>query len=127
MVPQDLKYTDQHEWIRLDDNVATVGITDHAQQALGDITFVEAPTVGDQFAQGDEVCALESCKAAAGTYAPAGGKITEANAALEADPGLVNTDCYGDGWIYKIAIIDTSELSKHMTADQYAKFLTDQE
>ena len=127
MVPKDLKYTDQHEWVKLEGGAATVGITDHAQSALGDITFVELPAVGTEVAQGDEACAIESCKAAASIYAPAAGKIAEANQALADDPGLVNKDCHGEGWIYKMVLLDPSELDKLMTDEQYDKFLAEQE
>ncbi|RLC89650.1 MAG: glycine cleavage system protein GcvH, partial [Chloroflexi bacterium] len=116
MVPQELKYTDQHEWVRLEGSSVTVGITDHAQNALGEITFVELPAAGAELAQGDEACAIESCKAAAGVYAPADGKVTEANEALTDDPGLVNRDCYGEGWIYKMELSNPSQIEKLMTA-----------
>jgi len=127
MVPQDLNYTDQHEWVRVEGNSATVGITDHAQQSLGDITFVELPEPGVELSRGDEACSIESCKAAASIYAPAAGKITEGNQAVETDPSLVNNDCYGGGWIYKMELSDPSELSKLMDARQYEKFLSEQE
>lgn len=127
MLPQDLKYSDQHEWVRPEGEIVTVGITDHAQHALGDVTFVELPAPGRQIARGDEACAIESCKAAAGMFAPVGGEIVEGNSALEADPSLVNSDCYGAGWIYKLRIADPQELSKLMDAAQYEKFLAEQE
>jgi len=127
MVPQELKYTDQHEWVKLEDNSITIGITDHAQNALGEITFVELPTAGAELAQGDEACAIESCKAAASIYAPADGKVTEANEALADDPGLVNKDCYGEGWIYKMELSDPSQIEKLMTSEQYEQFLAEQE
>ena len=127
MVPEQLKYTDQHEWVKIEDNTATVGITDHAQNSLGDITFVELPSPGTELAAGDEACAIESCKAAASIYAPAAGKIAEANQTLDDAPALVNKDCYGQGWIYKMEISDASELDKLMTAQQYQKFLDEQE
>jgi len=127
MAPEHLKYTNQHEWVKVDGNVATVGITDHAQHALGDVTFVEMPKSGRQVAKGDEACAIESCKAAAGIYAPAGGTILEANQALQDDPSLVNTDCYGAGWVYKLKLSDPGELAGLMDAAQYEKFLAEQE
>jgi glycine cleavage system H protein len=126
MNPKDLAYTDQHEWIRLAGGVATVGITDHAQNALGDVTFVELPAVGAVFAKGDEACAIESAKAAASIFAPVGGKVVEVNSALDDDPGLVNADCYGAGWIYKLQLADPAEAAALMTADQYDKFLTEE-
>ena len=120
-IPDDLLYTRQHEWIRVDGDVGTVGITDYAQQQLGDLTYVEPPPISVEVAQGAEACALESCKAAASIYAPAGGEIVEINSALEDDPGLVNNDCYGQGWIYKIRLRDKEELSKLMTPQQYGE------
>jgi glycine cleavage system H protein len=127
MVPKDLSYTREHEWIRLDGGVGTVGITDHAQGALGDVTFVELPPVGAQFARGEEVCAIESAKAAASIYAPAGGRIVEANGALADEPGLVNSDCYGAGWVYRIELSDPAEVDSLMDAEAYGKFLTEEE
>jgi len=126
MVPEDLRYTEQHEWIRIEGDLGTVGITDHAQNALSDITFVELPLPGTQLARGDEACAMESCKAAASVYAPVSGKITQSNPVLENDPGLVNRDCYESGWIYKLELSDRSELEGLMTAQQYEKFLQEQ-
>ena len=127
MVPRELSYTKQHEWVGVDGGVGTVGITDHAQAALGDITFVELPPVGEAFAQGAEVCAIESAKAAASIYAPVGGKVVEVNDALEDDPGLVNSDCYGDGWIYKLELAGPDEVGSLMDAEAYEQFLTEEE
>ncbi len=127
MAPEDLKYTEQHEWIRLEGGVGTVGITDHAQEALGDITFVELPPAGKEVKQGEEACAIESAKAAASIYAPAGGKIVEANAALEDGPSAVNADPYGSGWVYKIKLADPRELDKLMDAAAYEKLLEEAE
>lgn len=127
MVPNDLKYTDQHEWVKTEGAIATVGITDHAQKALGDITFVELPEAGRAIAKGDEACALESCKAAASIYAPVSGKVVDANQALEQQPGLINSDCYEAGWVFKLELTDPSELDKLMAADKYTQFLTEQQ
>ncbi len=127
MVPNDLLYTEQHEWIRVAGGVGTVGLTDYAQNALGDITFVELPEVGREVARDEEACAIESCKAAASIYAPVSGTLTEANSAVEGDPALVNGDCYGEGWIYKIELKDDSELSQLMTPEQYEQFLAGQD
>ena len=127
MVPKDLRYTTEHEWIRVEGGMGTVGITDHAQHALGDVTFVELPRAAEEFAQGDEVCAIESAKAAASIYAPVGGTITAGNAELEDDPGLVNSDCYGKGWIYELRITDPAELGKLMDAAAYEVFLAREE
>ncbi len=118
-VPESLRYTEQHEWIRRDGGTATVGITEYAQQALSDITFVELPEIGRSVARGEELGAIESCKAAASVYAPVGGQVTEVNGALEDDPGLVNRDPYGEGWICKLALADPGELESLLTAEQY--------
>lgn len=123
MIPENLKYTDQHEWIRVDGNVGVIGITHHAQQLLGDITFVELPTVGRDLAQGAEACVIESAKAAASVYAPASGRVTDVNSALEDDPSLPNSDPYGEGWILKIELSSTDELATLMSAKEYEEFL----
>jgi len=127
MSEQDMRYTEQHEWIRRDGQAGTVGITDHAQDALGDITFVELPEVGKELSQGDEAAAIESAKAAASIYAPAGGKVAEVNAALEEDPSLVNSDPTGRGWIFKLALSNPAELDGLMDDAAYKKFLAEQE
>ncbi len=126
MIPKELKYTDQHEWVRLEGNVVTIGITHHAQDALGDITFVDLPAAGMELAKGDEACAIESTKAASSIYAPAVGKVAEVNSALEDDPGLINTDPYGNGWVYKLEVCNASEIDALMDAGQYEQFLTAQ-
>ena len=103
-VPEDLKYAETHEWLRLDGETATVGITDHAQAELTDIVYVELPKVGALVAAKQPVAVVESVKAASDIYSPIGGTVTEINPALEANPALVNTDPYGDGWLYRIWI-----------------------
>ncbi len=123
MVPNDLAYTTEHEWIRIEGKTGTVGITDHAQHALGDLTFIELPDVGRQLSRGDEACAIESSKAAASIYAPVGGKVVEVNAALEDDPGLVNSDCYCKGWFYKIELSDPAEAEALLKPAGYEKLL----
>ncbi|MCX7048738.1 MAG: glycine cleavage system protein GcvH [Candidatus Sumerlaeota bacterium] len=125
-VPKDLKYTTQHEWIRVEGKTGVCGISDHAQSALGDVTFVELPAVGKILKQGAEVCAIESCKAAASVYAPAGGKVIDANKQVEGDPALVNSDPYGAGWIFKLELSDPGELASLMDAAQYEAFLKTQ-
>jgi len=123
MVPNDLAYTKEHEWIRIEGKTGTVGVTDHAQHALGDLTFVELPAVGQELAKGDEACAIESSKAAASIYAPVGGKVVEINGDLEDDPGLVNSDCYSKGWFYRIELSDPAEAGSLMDAEAYEKLL----
>ena len=127
MIPEELLYTDQHEWVRLEGDTTTGGITDYAQKALGDITFVELPAVDSDLKKGDEATALESCKAAASVYAPAAGRIVAVNTALEDNPGLINSDPYGRGWIFKMSLADKRELIGLMNAQQYAQHLGDQE
>jgi len=103
--------------------VVIVGITGHAQEALGDITFVELPSVGKELTKGAEACAIESAKAAASVYAPADGKILETNSALDEDPSLMNSDPFGQGWIYKMQAVNADDLAGLMNARQYDEFL----
>jgi glycine cleavage system H protein len=122
-VPVDRKYTKEHEWVLVDDGVATVGISDYAQDALGDVVFVDLPSEGAALAKGAEAAAIESTKAAAGIYAVVTGKVTEVNPALVDKPELVNSDCYGEGWIYKITVDNAAELDELMDAGAYEQFL----
>ncbi len=117
--PSDLKYATSHEWVRLDGDIVTVGITDHAQEALGDLVFVELPEVGDEVGAGDEAGVVESVKAASDIYAPVSGEVVEINAALEDTPELINTDPYGEGWMYKIKVTAVDELDDLLSADEY--------
>ena len=126
MIPEELSFTDQHEWARIEGDIATVGISDYAQDALGDVTFVELPTVGANLAKGDEACAIESAKAAVSVYAPLGGKVTEVNSQLEDDPGLINSEPYAQGWIYKIEPADPAQADLLMNAAKYEEFLAGQ-
>ena len=116
-------YSEDHEWINVDGNVGTVGITDYAQNALGDIVFVEVPEVGDDFAKGDEVAVVESVKAASEIYSPVSGEITEKNGDLENNASIVNSSPDGDGWFFKISISDSNELEGLMNADGYKAFI----
>ena len=111
-VPEDLKYAETHEWLRLDGETATVGITDHAQAELTDIVYVELPAVGILVAAKQQVAVVESVKAASDIYSPIGGTITEVNAALEGNPALVNTDPYGEGWLFRIKVEAGEELEQ---------------
>ncbi len=125
-VPGDLKYTKSHEWVREeDDGTVVVGITDHAQSALGDLVFVEPPEVGTEVASGDACAVVESVKAASDVYSPVSGEVIEANEALADSPELVNQDPYGDGWIMRIQLSDASELADLMEADGYEATLED--
>ncbi len=118
-VPQDLFYAKTHEWVSLDNGVATVGITDFAQSQLSDLTFIELPEVGTSFEAGDEAAVVESVKAAADVYAPVGGEVIEINEALDDAPELVNNDAFGKGWLFKIKVNEESEVDDMMDADSY--------
>jgi len=118
-VPTDLRYCPSHEWLRLEGDVATVGISDHAQHELTDVVFVELPAVGRTVDPGDPTAVVESVKAASDIYAPLGGEVVEVNPDVEADPSLVNTDPYGQGWIFKIKLKDAAAVSTLMDAAAY--------
>ncbi len=118
-VPSDLKYTKTHEWVRVSGDVATVGITDHAQHELTDVVFVELPDVGRQVKAGDSCAVVESVKTANDIYSPVSGQVTEANAAIVANPALVNTEPYAGGWFYKIKLSQPAELNGLLGPEQY--------
>ncbi|HET7817198.1 MAG TPA: glycine cleavage system protein GcvH [Sphingomicrobium sp.] len=114
-----LYFTREHEWIRVDGNVATVGISDHAQQALGDIVFAEVPEAGRELAKGQEAAVVESVKAASDVYAPVGGTVTQGNQAVAEDPALVNRDPEGEGWFFKLELKDLGEIDGLMDEAAY--------
>lgn len=116
-------FTDEHEWIEVDGNSATVGITDYAQGQLGDIVYVEVPAAGTQVKKGAEAAVVESVKAASDVYAPVTGTVTEGNGALDGDPALVNSDPEGDGWFFKLTLSDPSELEGLMDEAAYKAFV----
>lgn len=116
------KYTEDHEYIRIEGSTGIVGISPYAQEQLGDIVFVELPSVGKVLKKGDEAAVVESVKAASEIYSPASGTVTEVNTALSGEPGLINTDPEAGGWIYKLALSNPSEVDGLMDADAYAKF-----
>ncbi|MCE7795887.1 glycine cleavage system protein GcvH [Sphingobium sufflavum] len=116
-------FTDEHEWIDVSGDIATVGITDYAQEQLGDIVFVELPAEGKVFAKGDDAAVVESVKAASDVYAPISGEVVEANGALEDEPALVNSDAEEDGWFFKLRLTDTSELDELMDEAAYKEFV----
>lgn len=118
-VPDDLKYAETHEWIRVENGIGTVGITDHAQAELTDIVFVEPPKVGTTFAVHNAVAVVESVKAASDIYTPVSGEIVETNDELEANPALLNTDPHGAGWIFKIKLSDPAELDALKSPEAY--------
>ena len=114
-----LYFTSDHEWIRVEGDSATVGISDHAQQALGDIVFAEVPQAGKQVKKGDDAAVVESVKAASDVYAPVSGEVTEGNPALADDPALINRDPEGEGWFFKLKLADAGELDGLMGEDEY--------
>jgi len=118
-VPQDLFYSKTHEWVSLDEGIATVGITDFAQSQLSDLTFVELPEVGTRFAAGDEAAVVESVKAAADVYAPVAGEVIEINGDLEDTPELINKDAFGAGWLFKLKVEDESDVDDMLDSDSY--------
>ena len=118
-VPADLKYAKSHEWVRLDGDTATVGITDHAQHELTDVVFLELPAVGRQVKAGEACAVVESVKTASDIYSPVSGQIVEANKAATDNPALVNTDPYGSGWFYKIKLSNPAELNNLLSVESY--------
>lgn len=126
-VPLELKFLSSHEWVLIEDKVATVGVSDHAQELLGDLVYVELPEVGSAVAAGDSVGVIESVKAASDTYAPVSGEVIEVNEELEGAPERINDDPYGDGWMYKIAMEDAEEVGDLLDANAYSETIADEE
>lgn len=122
-VPTDLRYNSSHEWVRLEGEVATVGITDHAQAELTDVVFVELPAIGRAVDLGDPTAVVESVKAASDIYAPVSGEVVEINPAVEADPALVNTDPYGDGWLFKLRLRNAADVEALLDAAAYTALI----
>ena len=118
------RYTKDHEWIRLDGDVATVGITEHAQNALGDIVYVELPEIGRAVTKGGEAAVVESVKAASDVYAPATGEVVAVNESLDGRPATINEDAEGKGWFFRLRLTAPEELNDLMTDEQYKEFLT---
>ena len=119
--PENLLYSKEHEWVKLDGETATVGITDYAQNSLGDIVYVELPKVGKQIAQFGNIGVIESVKAVSDLFTPISGEIVEVNSALDGDPASVNRDPYGDGWLFKVKIKDKGEANVLLPASEYEK------
>ena len=119
--PADLLYSKEHEWVRVDGDMATIGITDYAQNSLGDIVYVELPRVGKQIDQFGNIGVVESVKAVSDLFTPIGGEIVEVNTALDADPAAVNRDPYGQGWLFKVKLKDVNEKKNLLSADDYEK------
>jgi len=122
-IPQGLKYSKEHEWVVTEDTVATIGITDHAQDQLGEIVYIELPAVGDKISKDDPFGVVESVKAVSDIYAPVTGTVIEINEDLPESPETVNEDPYGDGWLIKVKITDLSDLEDLMDAEEYAELL----
>ena len=118
-----LYFTQEHEWIRVDGDTATVGISSHAQEALGDIVFAEVPEAGRKLAKGQEAAVVESVKAASDVYAPVGGEVVEGNQAIAEDPSLINSDPEGEGWFFKLRLDDPSELAGLMDEAAYREWV----
>jgi glycine cleavage system H protein len=125
--PDELRYTRSHEWVRLDGDIGTIGITDHAQKELGEIVYLELPEVGHLFKADEEFGTVESVKAVSELYIPITGEVVEINTAAVKEPGIVNEDAFGDGWLVKIRIGSNQELEALLTAAQYAEYLREEE
>ena len=121
--PEDNRYEKSHEYVHLEGDVATIGITDYAQKELGDVVFVELPQVGSQLDAGDELGSIESVKAVSELFTPVSGEVIEINEALADNPALVNTDPWGDGWMVRIRVTDATEVDELMTAEEYDEFI----
>ncbi|KAH0696751.1 hypothetical protein KY290_014149 [Solanum tuberosum] len=126
-VPKDLKYTESHEWVKVDGNSATIGITDHAQKHLGDVVYVEFPEVGSSVEQFDSFGAVESVKASSDINSPVSGKVVEFNEELNNGPALINANCYEQGWILKVEMNKPDEVKALMDPDQYTKFCDEED
>jgi glycine cleavage system H protein len=123
--PAGLLFSKDHEWVKLDGDVATVGITDYAQSSLGDIVYVELPRVGATLQQFGNIGVVESVKAVSDIFTPLGGEVLEVNAAIDADPALVNRDPFGEGWFYKLKLGDDAEKSNLLSGDEYDKLIAE--
>jgi|TARA_B110001454_G_C12310797_1_gene263602 glycine cleavage system H protein len=123
-VPESFRYTSDHEWVSIEGDIATVGVTDHAQEELTDVVFVELPEAGRAVSKGEAIAVVESVKAASDIFSPVTGEVTEGNAAAEGEPALVNTDPHGTGWIFKVRMSDPSELDGMMNAAAYRELIS---
>jgi glycine cleavage system H protein len=127
MNPEDLHYSRSHEWVRIDGDVGTVGITDHAQKELGEIVYLELPELGHVYNAEDEFGTVESVKAVSELFTPVSGEVVEINKSAVSEPGIVNDDPFGDGWLIRVKISTDQEVSNLMSAEQYAKYLQEEE
>jgi len=126
-IPKDNLYTRDHEWVRIEGNKAEVGITDHAQTALGDIVFVELPDIEDEIDAGDEFGSIESVKAVTSLFMPMSGRIIAVNTELKESPEIINEECYDEGWVIRLELSNQDESSELLSADDYKEFLLDEE
>jgi glycine cleavage system H protein len=122
-IPEELKYTDEHEWTRIEDDLVVIGITDYAQDALGEIVYIELPSEGDEIIKGDSFGGVESTKSVSDLYAPVSGEVVEVNESLLDSPETINEDPYGDGWLIKVRIHDSDEFDELMDSEQYSEFI----
>ncbi len=125
-VHEDLKYTKEHEWVKIDGKIATIGITEHAQEQLGDVVFLELPEEGEAVTKGDACGVVESVKAVSDLYTPVSGEVTEINEPLKESPSHINEDCYGDGWMLRVEMSNIDDLDDLLDADQYKAFLAEE-
>lgn len=125
--PDDLKYTKDHEWVRVDANIATIGITSYAQHSLGDIVYLELPNEGEIFSKGDTIGVVESVKAVSDIFTPMSGEVTEVNDPLKESPETMNEDCYGEGWLYRLQVNAIEEMDELMDHTQYAAFVKEEQ
>ena len=123
MYPQELLYTKEHEWIRVDESIGTIGITDHAQKELGDIVFVELPKAGDHVTANESFGTVESVKAVSEIYSPVTGEVTAINSKVQSSPEILNTDPHGDAWLIRVRLTDRREIETLMTADDYEAYI----
>ena len=127
MYPQELLYTKEHEWIRVDEEIGTIGITDHAQKELGDIVYVELPKPGEHVTANESFGTVESVKAVSEIYSPVSGKVTAVNAKLQNNPEMLNADPHGEAWLVQVRLSDRSEIEKLMTAEEYEAYIKKEE
>jgi glycine cleavage system H protein len=125
--PEDLRYAASHEWVRVDGEIGAIGITDHAQKELGEIVYLELPELGHVYNAEEEFGTVESVKAVSELFTPVSGEVVEVNKAAVAEPGIVNDDPYGDGWLIKVKLSTDEEVARLMSADQYAAYLKEEE
>ena len=127
MNPDDRRYAESHEWVRVDGEIGTVGITDHAQKQLGEIVYLELPEVGHMYDAGDEFGTVESVKAVSELFTPVSGEVVEVNKAAVTEPGIINDDPFGDGWLIKLKLSTDVEIGKLMSADAYGEYVREEE